>query len=200
MRRLIPAFAAALATLAAAAVLAGCGGNTDTHKDTDGHNPGGSGGHNAADVAFAQMMIPNHQQAVDMAKRAPAQAGNPAVKELAGQIEARQTTEITTMSGWLTSWGEPPVAAPEVAGAGAGGPGIPAEMSGAFMAALASASGTTFDKMFLEMMVRNHEGAIELARTERHDGQFGPATQLAAAVEASHTDEVAAIRRLLDQK
>jgi uncharacterized protein (DUF305 family) len=146
------------------------------------------------------MMIPNHRQAVDMAKRASAQAGNPAVKELAGQIEARQTTEITTMSGWLTSWGEPPAAASEVAGVGDGGPGIPAEMSGAFMAALASASGTTFDRMFLEMMVRNHEGAIELARTERRDGQFGPATQLAAAVEASHTGEVAAMRRLLDQK
>ncbi len=198
MRRLVLAFTAALTTLAVAAALAGCSGGSDTATNGDG--AGSAADRNAADVAFAKMMIPYHQQAVGMAKLAASRAADPAVKELAAQIDAAQTPEITTMTGWLAAWGEPTATAPGMPAISNNGPGIPGEVSPAFMAALTAASGATFDMMFLEMMVRQHEGAVETARTERRDGTFGPATQLAATIETTDTNELATMQRLLHKK
>jgi len=62
-------------------------------------------GQNDADVAFAQQMIPHHQQAVEMAQLAETRAESPEVKDLAADIEAAQDPEIETMTGWLDSWG-----------------------------------------------------------------------------------------------
>ena len=60
----------------------------------------------AGDVMFAQMMIPHHQQAIEMADIALGKPSASAkVRELATQIKAAQDPEITLMSGWLTSWG-----------------------------------------------------------------------------------------------
>nr|WP_264295175.1 DUF305 domain-containing protein [Microbispora sitophila] len=61
--------------------------------------------HNDEDVMFAQMMIPHHRQAAEMAKLAEDHAAGGQVKELAKKVEAAQDPEIQTMSGWLTSWG-----------------------------------------------------------------------------------------------
>ncbi|MGP3933876.1 DUF305 domain-containing protein [Nonomuraea sp. KM88] len=55
---------------------------------------------------FAQMMIPHHEQAVEMADLAPARAADPEIKELAVKIKAAQDPEIRTMKGWLTGWGK----------------------------------------------------------------------------------------------
>jgi hypothetical protein len=52
-------------------------------------------------------------------------------------------------------------------------------MSSEDMDKLEKASGAEFDKMFLEMMVEHHEGAIEMAQTEKADGEYGPAAELA---------------------
>ena len=57
---------------------------------------------NDADVMFAQMMIPHHEQAVEMADLAATRASDPEVKELATKIKAAQDPEIQTMKGWLT--------------------------------------------------------------------------------------------------
>lgn len=197
MRRLALVITAALAALAAAAVLAGCGGGGGTSAATEGDS---DAGHNAADITFAQIMTKHHREAVDIAKLAAGRAGDPAVKELAAQIEQARAPEIATMAGWLTSWGEPTAPAPGGQGAGQEGTGIPGEMSEAIKAGLTAASGATFDTIFLEMMTRNHEGAIEVARAEQRDGRYEPATRLAADIEASQAPHVATMRRLLDQK
>lgn len=83
--------AAILLTLAA-------GGNEDGSDSAAGHND--------ADVAFAQQMIPHHQQAVEMAQLAETRAESPEVQDLAADIEAAQDPEIETMTGWLESWDE----------------------------------------------------------------------------------------------
>src|SRR5688500_14913135 len=69
---------------------------------------------NDSDVMFAQMMIPHHQQAVEMAELAATRASDPEVKELAAKIKAAQAPEIATMTGWLTAWGKSAMAGHDV--------------------------------------------------------------------------------------
>ncbi len=64
---------------------------------------------NAADLMFAAMMIPHHEQAVMMSDMVLAKKNlDPAVRELAEQIKAAQQPEIDTMNGWLKVWGTRP--------------------------------------------------------------------------------------------
>src|SRR3954462_15031585 len=89
-------FAMTAATVAAALTLAGCGssGSSPTTAPTTA-NPmpmmttaPAAGNHNQADVMFAQMMIPHHEQAIEMAKLASTRANSADVKALAAQIQA----------------------------------------------------------------------------------------------------------------
>jgi uncharacterized protein (DUF305 family) len=92
---------ALLAALGIALAVAGCGagGHSGRHgKDFADHN--------AADVTFAQHMVPHHAQAVEMARLAPARAARPEVRQLAARIEAAQDPEIRLMTSWLDRWGE----------------------------------------------------------------------------------------------
>jgi uncharacterized protein (DUF305 family) len=60
-----------------------------------------------ADITFAQLMIPQHEQAVQMADMALSQATTPEVQQLAQQIKDAQDPEIQQMRSWLQSWGAP---------------------------------------------------------------------------------------------
>ncbi|ABW15090.1 protein of unknown function DUF305 [Parafrankia sp. EAN1pec] len=187
----------AAVALALTAMLAACGG--DGTPTTPSSALAGSGSdvsasdHNDADVMFAQMMIPHHQQAVEMAELAPGRAANPAVLTLAKQIGTAQAPEIKTMTGWLEAWGEP-TAMPGAGGHGTNDMGM---MSEDDTAALQGASGSGFDRMFLEMMIQHHGGAIEMARTEQRDGQFPDAVALARTIESTQTTEVETMKVLL---
>ncbi|MEU9059419.1 DUF305 domain-containing protein [Streptomyces sp. NPDC048430] len=188
---------------AAAVVLAACGGNDDsTNSGHDGHttkSPSASasasqGQDNAADVKFAQGMIPHHRQAVEMADLASTRAQSAQVKTLAEDIKKAQDPEIKTLSGWLTSWGEE----------------VPAEdamdhsmhESGGMMTAedmdeLEKASGKAFDTAFLEMMIKHHEGAVAMAESEQADGAYGPAKKMADAIVTSQSAEISEMNTLL---
>ncbi|EFC86130.1 DUF305 domain-containing protein [Parafrankia sp. EUN1f] len=191
----------AAVALALTAMLAACGG--DSTPATPASTTAGSDGdvsasdHNDADVMFAQMMIPHHQQAVRMAELAPGRAADPAVLTLAQQVGTAQAPEIETMTGWLETWGQP--TAMSGAGGHGGGHGTSdmGMMSEDDMAALQRASGPDFDRRFLEMMIRHHGGAIEMARTEQRDGRFPDAVALARTIESTQAAEVETMKRLL---
>ncbi|PPS85566.1 DUF305 domain-containing protein [Streptomyces sp. MH60] len=205
--------AVAAAAGAAALVLAACGGNGD--GDGDGDSPAGHNGHNAttsssapasasasasqgqhnaADVAFAKGMIPHHRQAVDMAGLAPDRAQSAEVKKLAADIEKAQDPEIRTLSGWLTSWGEevPAEGAMDHSMHGTGG-----MMTAEELTELENASGKAFDTAFMEMMIKHHEGAVEMAKTEQADGAYGPATRMAGGIISSQSAEIEQMNGLL---
>lgn len=197
------------ATVAAAAaasfLLAACGAADDGAAGHGGHpaqapspsaaSPTAQGQHNAADVAFAQGMIPHHRQAVEMADLAPSRAASPEVKKLAEEIKKAQDPEIKTLSGWLTSWGEqvPAEDAGDHAGHGAGSGMMTAEE----MDRLGKASGKAFDTAFMELMIKHHEGAVAMARTERAQGAFSEAKVMADAIISSQTAEIATMKGLL---
>lgn len=159
---------------AAALTLAGCAGTS----------------YNDADVAFAQDMIPHHQQAVQMAELAASRAASPAVVQLAATIEQAQAPEIDRMRGFLDAWGAPqPAASGMSAGMGM--------MSDASMQQLAQSSGPAFDRQFLQLMTAHHTGAIEMARTELASGQSADATALARTIIDAQQAEISRMQGLL---
>ena len=206
MKRLISAFAFAVA---ASLTLAACGGTSHSNGSTSSSSSTSSGSDvNHADVLFAQSMIPHHRQAVLMARMAKRHAATTAVRSLAGRIEAAQGPEINTMAGWLRAWGKK---VPSTTRDGMGGMGhdmghgtasmdvrdMPGMMSSTDMGDLDAATGTRFDRMFLTMMIRHHRGAIEMAKTEQAHGTNQDAVALAKKIETAQTAEIATMRQLL---
>jgi uncharacterized protein (DUF305 family) len=196
-----------LAAVVAAATLtlAACGTSNDTGSSGTSSSQSASSSsskHNDADVSFARAMIPHHAQAVVMADMAQSHASDPKVKALAVDIKAAQGPEIEQMSGWLKAWGEkvPTAGSWDMNGHGMGSTptgGMPGMMSSGQMSRLGKASGAPFDRMWLQMMIRHHEGAIEMARTEQNDGQSPAAVALAKKIEAAQTAEISKMQEML---
>ncbi|QKZ20013.1 DUF305 domain-containing protein [Streptomyces chartreusis] len=194
--------ALAATAVTAALVLAACGGDggdSDAAAEASSSSSASAGAHNAQDVTFAQGMIPHHQQALQMAQMAADRASSTQVKDLAERIRKAQDPEIETMSGWLKTWGEDvPSAAPGVGHSGhSGGSGMAGMMDAKDMDELMKASGKAFDTLFLTLMVEHHEGAVEMAESEKSEGRYAPATELADAVVTAQTAEIQEMNKLL---
>jgi len=113
------------------------------------------------DVAFVTDMVPHHAQALEMAELAPERAKDPRVRTLAERIAAGQGPEIAAMRAWLEDRGLP---VPDTEGGHGGHSGEMSGMAtGEQMTQLLAAEGEQFDRLFLTMMVRHHEGALEMA-------------------------------------
>jgi uncharacterized protein (DUF305 family) len=151
---------------------------------------------NDADVTFAQTMIPHHEQALEMAKLADGRASDPEIKELASQIEKAQDPEIKTLKGWLESWGKP---TEMESMPGMDHSGMDGMMSDEDMEALKAAKGTDFDKMFAEMMIEHHNGAIAMAKDEQKNGQNADAKKMADAIIEGQSAEVKQLQSILDR-
>lgn len=195
--------AVATAIVVALAGLAACGSDkTDT---TSSPSTGQSqAAYNDADVTFATSMIPHHQQALEMVDLGQGRPLDPQVRSLAGQIKAAQAPEIETMSGWLKAWGKPVPSATasgqdshDMGGMDMGSGEMPGMMSAADMAGLEKAPDAEFQTMWLRMMVRHHEGAITMARTELTKGVYAPARKLAQAVIDGQQAEIDQMNTLL---
>lgn len=158
-------------------------------------------GHNASDVEFATQMISHHRQAVDMADLAATRAQSAEVKTLAAKIKGAQGPEISTMSEWLSSWGEkvPMEMKDDMQGMpmSSGMDDMPGLMSSEEMAKLKKTSGAAFDTMFLTMMVTHHQGAITMAQAEKSKGAYGPAKSLADSVITDQSAEIKQMNTLL---
>ena len=181
----------------AALALAACGGTDDKHSGHSmaGHSVGASSapaaaGHNAQDAMFAQMMIPHHQQAIVMAEQAATKASSSQVKKLAAQIERAQKPEIEMMTGRLKAWG---AAMPSHDGMHMGD----GMMSDADMKNLDTLSGRQFDRAFLQMMIKHHQGAITMARTEQAQGSAAELKAMADSIVTSQTGEITTMQKLL---
>jgi uncharacterized protein (DUF305 family) len=182
--------AASAALLAAVFGLAGCGdsaaaGSPSTPVST-------AAGFNDADVTFATQMIPHHQQAVTMADLALRKATTAEVKSLATAIKAAQAPEIQQLSGWLTGWGKPVPTPNEHSGHTMTGMMSPQEMDD-----LNRATGSMFDRMWVDMMIKHHQGAVAMARAEQTSGKDAASVALAAKIQTAQTTEIATMQRLL---
>ena len=168
----------------------------------DGAAGGDGRGFNDADVEFASTMIPHHAQALMMVDMTLGRPLDPKVQALAEDIRAAQAPEIETMVDWLQAWGKPVPETPRDH-ANAHGDGmemnseVPGMMSSEDMQALEHADGEQFQRMWLEMMIEHHRGAIEIAQAELEGGQFAPAIKLAERIEAAQEAQIATMQDLL---
>ncbi|ALV33558.1 DUF305 domain-containing protein [Streptomyces sp. CdTB01] len=199
---------AAVGLVAAGALfLAACGDDGDDMSGMD-HGSGnssasasasaeaGSASFNDADVTFAQMMIPHHEQALEMAQLADGRASDAEIKDIAGKIEQAQDPEIKTMKGWLESWNKP-TATESMPGMDHGsGDGM---MSDADMEHLKGMKGTEFDKMFAEMMIDHHNGATTMAKDEQKNGKNADAVKTAGDIVKGQSAEVTQLQSILDR-
>jgi uncharacterized protein (DUF305 family) len=197
--------------IAAAVAITGFAGCSDNPSDMPGMDHGSSSSptaassspttgtpaaaaHNDNDLMFAQMMIPHHQQAIEMSSMILAKSGvNPQVADLANKIKTAQQPEIDTMTAWLQAWGESVTPRGMNHGSG-GGMMTPEEMQ-----QLDEADAATGQKLFIEGMIEHHRGAITMAQHEVANGQNPDAIALARKIIADQEAEITAMNQLLSQ-
>jgi uncharacterized protein (DUF305 family) len=189
------------------ATLAACGSDDSPSADTaatetaaaaeaPSTTPAGNAALNDADVEFAQGMIAHHEQAVEMAEIAldPNRQAGAEVTDLATRIQAAQEPEIEQLTAWLTAAGE---SITMDLGEGHDMSSMEGMMTAEQMDALAVATGTEFDTMWLEMMIAHHEGAISQSQTVKANGSNPDVLALADQIIAAQQGEIAEMQALL---
>jgi uncharacterized protein (DUF305 family) len=137
------------------------------------------------DLQFLDTMIAHHKGAVDMSKPAAAQAGSAEVKALAGAITAAQEKEIAQMRAWRDKWF--PKAEPAI---NMEMEGMHDSMEDMDMTKLGSAKGADFDRLFAEMMIPHHEGAIVMAKEALKRSKYQEIRTLAEGIIKSQSYEI----------
>lgn len=160
--------------------------------------------HNDADTMFAQMMIPHHQQAVQMSEVMLAKDDlDPDVEELANKVVAAQGPEIDQLKNMLETWGEPTsMESGGMEGMDHGsdsGAGMEGMMTEEQMQELEAAEGAEAAEMYLTMMTAHHRGAIDMAQDEVANGQNPQAIEMAQKVIEDQEAEIQEMDRLLQQ-
>ena len=192
-----------VAALSLTLVLAACGSSDGNGSAGSGMNHGGGSPSSSSvsdartgDIMFAQMMIPHHEQAIEMAEVALGKDGaSEQVKALATDIKAAQDPEIQAMTAWLKKWNAAPLSSGDASHGGGGhGTGM---MSDADMGALRSAEGPEFDKQWLTMMIEHHEGAVDMAKDVLVTTKDADVKALAEAVVSGQEAEISTMRGLL---
>jgi uncharacterized protein (DUF305 family) len=166
----------------------------------------------SVDVGFSQDMTVHHQQAVTMASWERDHTTDPVLHQLAADIEATQTAQIGRMQGWLELWGAPtlptggymawmtePLHAHTPAPAG-GAPAMPGMASDEELAALRAATGPQLDVLFLQLMLRHHEGGAGMLQYAAERAAVPQVRNLAAQMLRSQTSESLYLRQLLAER
>lgn len=158
--------------------------------------------HNDADVMFAQMMIPHHEQAVQMSEMLLAKDDVPAeVADFAQGVIDAQGPEIERMNAMLEAWGEEPMMeSGGMEGMDHGsGSGMSGMMTAEDLQALETAEGEDAARLYLEQMTAHHEGAVEMAQDQVEQGQNPQAVELARQVIEDQETEIAEMERMLQE-
>lgn len=151
---------------------------------------------NDADVMFAQMMIPHHEQAVAMSDMVLAKTDADAdVLKLAQQIKAAQQPEIDTMNGWLEDWGQ----TDDGGGGMDHGSNDDGMMTEEEMTELDQADGPAGSKLYLDGMIKHHQGAITMAQTEIDGGMNPDAVAMAKTIKTTQQEEITTMQDMLEQ-
>ena len=152
-----------------------------------------------ADVRFMQGMIGHHAQALDMTALVTTRSSSSdAIRKLAQRIELSQADEIKMMQEWLTGRGQkvPDQHAHHAPGATL----MPGMLTAEEMARLAQAKGPEFDRLFLEFMIKHHEGALTMVQdlfAQPGAGQESDVFAFASDVDADQRMEIDRMRGML---
>jgi uncharacterized protein (DUF305 family) len=167
-------------------------GTTPTYGPPDG----------AVDVGFLQDMTVHHTQAVQMAVWERANTTDPALRQLAFDIESTQNQQLGMMQGWLRLWEQPTESAPGSYMAWMGMPAVvmPGMASDADLTRFRSQTGVSMDVAFLQLMLRHHRGGLSMMQEEAARGSVPVVTQLARSMVTSQTAEADTMTQMLAQR
>ena len=163
--------------------------DSGTHMMGDSSAEGMNNSQSASDLEmneymFAEMMIPHHQQAIEMSDLALQNSEDSEVRAMAQQIKDAQAPEIEEMKTWGASSNAHM------------GHMMDGMLSGEEMEALRSARGAEFDRLFLEGMIKHHEGAIDMAEMVVDSKNLDVSALAKAIIEAQRT-EISTMKELL---
>lgn len=168
----------------------------------------------AIDIGFSQDMAVHHEQAVLMSNLAGARA-NPAVKALADSILIGQSQEVGVLRGWLLLWGKPAASSSPMSWMSANTPPMhgaidtkaraasPSETSMPGVASpdelneLWTKSGKELDVLFLQLMIRHHQGGVMMARYAALHGTFNALRQIAKVMVLQQAHDIGQMQALL---
>ena len=157
-----------------ALLLAGCATATQSNSE-----------YSSEDIAFAEMMIPHHEQAIEMSEIAFLNTANPDVLQLAQEIKDAQSPEIDLMKSW-----------DGVKASTHAGHMMDGMLSESELSELREAKGKAFDVLFLNGMIKHHEGAIAMAE-EVVDSANKAVADLSASIIAAQKLEIEKMNELL---
>jgi uncharacterized protein (DUF305 family) len=151
-----------------------------------------------ADVRFMQGMIGHHAQALEMCELLATRTSDSDMKLLAGRITISQADEIRMMQDWLKGRGQtlPDPHAHHAPGAKL----MPGMLTAAEMQRLAAAKGPEFDRLFLEFMIKHHDGALVMVQdlfATAGAGQDSEVFAFASDVDADQRMEIDRMRAML---
>ena len=140
------------------------------------------------EIMFAQMMIPHHEQAISMSETALKKSRNQAILKLSNQIKSLQGTEKSQLAYWLKATDSSMTMDHDM------------QMSGMLttkeLASLKRLTGTQFDRAFLQLMIKHHQGAIEMLDLIS-DSKNMEAKALAKAINSAQSKEITSMKLLL---
>jgi uncharacterized protein (DUF305 family) len=182
-------------------------------------------GDTSIDAGFARDMITHHEQAVQMAIIMENASADPQITTLAFDIETSQTFQEGQMNGWLDSWNltrqtkQPMMAwmsgddgmsgmdmstpSTSTSASTASDPTgentslMPGMATPAQMTQLENATGTAQDVLFLQLMLRHHQGGIEMAQYAAAHAAEPYVAALAKNMASIQTREVVLMQQML---
>jgi uncharacterized protein (DUF305 family) len=160
--------------LVGALLLSGCAASSPSNSD-----------YSADDIAFAEQMIPHHEQAIEMSEIALLNTTNPEILQIAQQIKDAQSPEIELMKSWTG-----------VKASTHSGHLMEGMLSQSELSELRAAQGKDFDRLFLQGMIKHHEGAIVMAQDVANSKNQDVAS-LSASIIAAQKLEIATMEELL---
>jgi uncharacterized protein (DUF305 family) len=178
-------------------IVPGRPGESASVVPADQQPPAGGVGHNSLDAWFVQMMIPHHQQALELAALAPSRAADPRIRAIAERISLAQGPEIAVLRSWLRQRGL------TESGGDPSGHHDHAPASGMHppeaIRALAATSGAAFDRLFVDLMSTHHRGAIQMCTRVLTGGADDGIQRLATNIAADQQIEVGRMREIIDR-
>jgi uncharacterized protein (DUF305 family) len=174
-----------------------------------------SPGADSVDAGFTRDMSRHHLQAVEMANLATTRSNDPDVLRLAFDIASTQTNQVGRMQGWLTLWGLPltsgdtmawmdddAMAAHHTAAStgDAGGAVMPGMATEAELAQLRSLTGTPFDVMLLQLMIRHHQGGLAMAQYGQVHATTAVVRGLARSISSTQIAETSTMEQMLTER
>jgi uncharacterized protein (DUF305 family) len=166
----------------------------------------------SVDAGFSRDMARHHLQGVEMANLALGRSTDPEVRQLAFDISATQTNQVGRMQGWLNLWGlptsggEPMAWMGDTGTSGHSGHDMAGMVDGGLMPGMAtkeelanlrSLSGTAFDVEFLRLMIRHHQGGLDMAQYAAAHAAVPTVRSLARSMAETQTAETTTMSRML---